>query len=57
MAATRAGAARFADPAVAEAEGYLPITPFAFYGIRAAHYTTRRTTATGSSSIRSVPRT
>ena len=38
LAETREGTARFADAAVAEAEGYVPLTPFAFYGVRAAHF-------------------
>ncbi len=35
---TRTGVARFADPDVADAEGYEQITPSSFYGIRAAHF-------------------
>lgn len=38
LAATKTGVARFADVAVAEAEGYVQITPFSFYGVRAAHF-------------------
>ena len=35
---TAAGAARFADVAVAEAAGYVQLTPFWFGGIRATHF-------------------
>ena len=38
VAATRAGVARFADVHAAEAAGYRVVTPFAFYGARAAHF-------------------
>ena len=38
VAATRRGTARLADADVALAEGYVQATPFAFYGLRAAHY-------------------
>jgi hypothetical protein len=38
VAATRNAVARYRDSAIAEQEGYRPITPFAFYGARAAHY-------------------
>jgi hypothetical protein len=38
VAATRAAVTRYEDFAVAEAEGYRPVTPFAFYGARAAHF-------------------
>jgi hypothetical protein len=38
VAATKAGVARFADIAAAEAAGYRIVTPFAFYGARAAHF-------------------
>jgi hypothetical protein len=38
VAATRAGVARFADVRDAEAAGYRVVTPFAFYGARAAHF-------------------
>ncbi len=38
LARTRVGVARFADPAVSAAEGFVQITPFSFYGIRAAHF-------------------
>jgi hypothetical protein len=35
---TRAGVARYADSAVAERDGYRPVSPFSFYGARAAHF-------------------
>jgi hypothetical protein len=35
---TQVGTSRFADFSVAEAEGYRVVTPFAFYGARAAHF-------------------
>lgn len=38
LARTQAGVQRFNDVAVADAEGYEQITPFSFYGIRAAHF-------------------
>jgi hypothetical protein len=38
VAATRSGAARYTDSTVAEQDGYRQVTPFAFYGARAAHY-------------------
>jgi hypothetical protein len=38
VAATRSEAARYSDSATAEKDGYRPVTPFAFYGARAAHY-------------------
>jgi hypothetical protein len=38
VAATRKGVARYADITVAEQEGYRQVTPFAFYGARAAHF-------------------
>ncbi len=36
--ATQAASARFADVAAAEAAGYHIVTPFSFYGARAAHF-------------------
>jgi hypothetical protein len=38
VTATKAGVDRFADIAAAEAAGYRIVTPFAFYGARAAHF-------------------
>ena len=38
LAGTRTGTARFADPEVALSEGYTQGTPYAFYGLRAAHF-------------------
>src|SRR5215211_1440919 len=35
VAETESGAERFLDFAVAQAEGYVQVTPFAFYGVRA----------------------
>lgn len=35
---TKTGTARFADFAEAQAAGYVQVTPFAFYGLRAAHF-------------------
>jgi hypothetical protein len=38
VTAVRSGVARLADPEVAAREGYVQSTPFAFYGLRAAHF-------------------
>jgi hypothetical protein len=38
VAATRLGAARYTDSTTAEQDGYRQVTPFAFYGARAAHF-------------------
>ncbi len=38
VAETKGAAKRFAEIGDAEAEGYVQITPFSFYGIRAAHF-------------------
>ena len=35
---TKVAAARFTDFQAAEAEGYVQLTPFSFYGVRAAHF-------------------
>ncbi len=35
---TKAAAARFAEVRAAQADGYVQITPFSFYGVRAAHF-------------------
>ena len=38
LATTTAATSRFADPAVALAEGYAQVTPYSFHGLRAAHF-------------------
>ncbi len=35
---TKAAASRFANVRAAEAEGFVQVTPFSFYGVRAAHF-------------------
>ena len=38
VAMTKRATARFADIRAAEADGFVQITPFSFYGVRVAHY-------------------
>ena len=57
VAATRSEVARYSDSTVAEQEGYRPITPFAFYGARAAHYQRDARSSMAACWTRSIPST